>query len=209
MVMSQLPKYFILWGLIAGLFLGFNYATFAQEEELLSKLYTEQRLIEIEKLLEQNRITNPDWKRFFDLLFVENADSVIQMLTSLYKDTDSRYLRPIIRHKLSQFYYARGYYETAQKVLSDDLFFLKLVSLQKDEKGYGIQLGAYSTNENARQERRKYLRKFKNLTIMTKNINGRKLYVLVVGKYSSKTEAQKALRTFRKKYGIKGYIIQY
>ena len=54
-----------------------------------------------------------------------------------------------------------------------------------------------------------YQKKMGNVFIVTKNSKGRKLYVVVVGKFADKQQAQKFRVQLSSKYGKKGIIIQY
>jgi len=213
--------------LMMGLF-AFNVAL-SQTNESLTKLYQNNRIAELGDLNKQNKIQSPGWKMFVDAIFENDADAASRTMLSAYSLSNDPALQKFIKERISKFYSARGYYETSRRILEDEIFFQKIISINGnqqiknkndsgekavqpiDEKGnqFGVQVGAFSTVQNAQNVSRKYQKYYLDSKVMKKVRNGNSLYIVVIGGYSSRKEAEKAIPAINNKLNVKGYIIQY
>lgn len=201
----------------------------SQTADELAGLYRENRILELDALRKNGSIARADWKTFADALFEPDAEAAAPKMIEAYSLSSDRVLKAIIRERLSQFYAARGYYETAKRILTDDEFFQGVVALkatrrperQTAEPGskppkvsetgqiFGVQVGAYSSYENAERASRKYLQSYPNSLVLEKTKEGSSLYVVVIGGYPSREEAAAVIEGIQKQFKVKGYIIQY
>ncbi len=187
-----------------------------------AELYRNHQIIELEKLYKNDTIASPDWKLFVDALFEADGEEAINKMIRAYSQSEDQYLRSVIRVRIAQFYSARGYYETSRRALNDEKFFSRIVSVKQkssemtstDNEGnnqqkYGVQMGAFSSYENAQQLQKKYQEKFSNTVIIEKTKNGQTLYVVVIGGYENREKADATLELIKQSFYDNGYIIQY
>lgn len=80
---------------------------------------------------------------------------------------------------------------------------------QPGESAFGVQVGAFSTRANAENASLKYKRYFSNTFVVSKNTGRTSLFVVVVGRYKNRADAEVTVQSINNKMGIKGYIIQY
>jgi len=173
------------------------------------RLYTENNIVELKKLLDEKKITDTNWASFVEILYEEEVENALPRFVDLYKNARDKKLKKIILDRISQYYYARGFYTTANRIIEDKDFRDQIFSTKVQKKYFGVQLGAFSSYDNALKSKKKYLSKIKHVSIITKQRNNRKLYVVVVGKLGTKEEAIKLKTRIRDEFGQKGIIIQY
>lgn len=202
MQVNRFCLYLILFSALGSL-------AFSQENEQYARLYQSQDIQKIEEMLETPGNIPQDWRQFFKTLFIENADSSVGQLVSLFNNTENETIKQFIRERISQFYFARGYYQTAEKILTDEIFVNRIFRTQQKPLNYGIQIGAFSTYDNALKIKNKLLKNISDISIISKIVNGQKLYIIVIGKFNSRNEAEKALNQYKSTHQVKGYVIQY
>ncbi len=203
--------------------------SFAQTDMTLAKLYQSGKLVELQNLHQQNKIQTADWKLFVDAIFESDAESASQKMLSAYSVSKDPQLQNFIKKRVSQFYSARGYYETSRRILEDESFFQRIIAINNDRqtknkngsgkktvqpidengKQFGIQVGAFSTVQNARNVSRKYQKYYSDTKVMKKTRNGNSLYIVVIAGYNSREDAEKAIPAINNQLNVKGYIIQY
>jgi len=200
----------VLSGLIVSLFSG---RTLAQSSRELSELYENQQFLKLRQYYEGDQIHDSNWKRFIEALSEDNADSAMVMFAEVYRTTQDRLLKKHVGERISDYYYAKGYYKTAERLLRDKKFLEQTVSAQPEQEtsntiGYGIQVGAFGNYENALALKNKMLKKNRNVTIVNKNAEGGNLFLVVIGKFSEREVAERELRSLRSN-NVGGFIIQY
>ncbi len=185
-----------------------NISLFAQSENWY-ELYKNNQFSKIETLLKNNKIDNADWVAFFKLTFDEDGENAVGNYMKLYgKVTDQR-LKKLIIDRISQYYYAKGYYDTAERIYQDENFREYLLETKSSQTFFGVQLGAFSTYKNAVKSKNRFAGKISNISIITKNNNGHKLYVVIAGKYESRRDAQELYSTIKEQFDHKGIIVTY
>lgn len=200
----------VLSGLIVSLFSG---RTLAQSSRELSELYENQQFLKLRQYYEGNQIHDSNWKRFIEALSEDDADSAMVTFAEVYRTTQDRLLKKHVGERISDYYYAKGYYRTAERLLRDKEFLEQTVSAQPEQEtsntiGYGIQVGAFGNYENALALKNKMLKKNRNVTIVNKNAEGGNLFLVVIGKFSEREVAERELRSLRSN-NVGGFIIQY
>lgn len=203
----------------------------AKAQEQLAYLYRENRVLELEQLQRKGSIADPSWDLFVRSILVVDADSAVQMMGEAYRNSTDLQLRRFIRQRVSMAYFAQGYYETARRIAVDENALLDLLTTKRKSSAglsnsigaasalpdsdvsnggqFGVQVGAYSTYENAVSVSRKLELNYGHSTILAKSREGQKLYVVIFGKFPTREEAERLLKTMQDRNDLHGYIIQY
>ncbi|OGB61804.1 MAG: hypothetical protein A2Y94_05150 [Caldithrix sp. RBG_13_44_9] len=193
---------------LAVLIIAFIFSAYGQEADLY-QLYINGQIATLENLLVSNRIEHPEWKKFISAIFEENFDEALGQFIDIYNQTHDSRLKKVIIDRVSQYYYAKGLYDSAERILEDEGFRNQIFSMEVDKIYFGIQLGAFSSQENAANARSKFQKNISDVTIIKKNSAGKELFVVVAGKFEKKETAENYKAQLNEKYGYKGLIIQY
>ena len=172
-------------------------------------LYTSNQYAEIEKMLNEGKIYEQDWKQFCQILFIEDLDTALKKYISLYNSSTDQQLNKLVIDRVSQYYYAKGLYDSAERILHDEEFRRKLFSMSIEKISFGVQLGAFSTHENAVKGKDKYSGKIDDIKIIKKSSGGKILFVVVAGQFDNRQKAEQYLHRLTKEYGYKGIVIQF
>lgn len=207
MGVPSMPKYSLIRN-ISICFLFLYLSVYSQTVDFHS-LYSENRISEIEDLLLQNKINHAGWEEFAKALFEENWEIAIQKYIAIYLNTQDNQIQRAVLDRISQYYYAKGLYDSANRIINDENFRKRIFSINTKKIYFGIQLAAYSSYENAIKGRDQHSKKIDNTNIMTKESGGKKLYVIVAGKFSSRQEAESYQKQLREELGIQGIIVQF
>lgn len=202
----------------------------AETPGALADLYRSNNIERLHSLDRQKSITQKDWRLFVEALFLEDAELATQQMMHAYSLSADRDLKRFIRERISQFYVARGYYETARRILNETSFFDKMVSISEKrsrqretlvkpkgpnsngsqkEARFGVQVGAFSTLANAKHASKKYQKHYPNTLILEKEKNKLTLYVIVIGDYQTRKSAEREMPKINNRFNLKGYVIQY
>jgi len=180
----------------------------AQDTELY-QLYMDGQIATLESMLSSNQIQQPEWKTFVGTIFQENFTEAFRQYIEIYNKTRDQRLKKVIIDRVSQYYYAKGLYDSAERILEDEKFRNQIFSVEVDKIYFGIQLGAFSSHENASKASTKFQKNIPELTIIKKRSAGKELYVIVAGKFENKESAENYKNQLNQKYGYSGLIIQY
>jgi hypothetical protein len=194
-------QYLIYWFL-------FQTAVYSQTQKWYNA-YLSNDMMALQTDLEKNNITDPDWKLFVQTIFIEDVEEALPQFTILYQKTADPKLKKIILDRISQYYYAKGFYETADRILTDENFRNQIISVREEQIYFGIQLGAFSSLENAEKAKKKYSGSIQDIYIITKESSGKKLYAVIAGKFKNRNDAEKLEKEIQKKFTMKGMITQY
>lgn len=165
--------------------------------------------MELASYLEKNKIADPNWEKFLQAIFSEDLDKAFPIFISTYKSTSDENLKKVILDRISQYYYAKGFYETASRVLNDEAFRSQIFSVQESKIYFGVQLGAFSSQVNANKGKQKYSNQLKEIYVVPKEANGKKLYAVIAGKFDTRKEAEQLQKFIQKNLGKKGMVVQY
>lgn len=159
--------------------------SFAQDAALLFQLYNERNMEELKKQL--ITFKESDEKTFFQALFIHDADSSAEIYKELYVNATET-LKPLVARKLYEYYYAKGFYVTAQRYETGAV-----------ESSFEIQLGAFLSKENADDFMRKLDGEGLETYVITKEVNQKTYYcVRIHGK-----ETLEATNVYAEQIGIK------
>ncbi len=207
MGMSTMQKHRFIQYLIVALF--FLVQVLHAQSEHWYRLYVDQEILQLKQLLDKNEISDAQWRQFVEVLFQEEMEDVLPAYMRIYENTTDPLLKKAVLDRISQYYYARGFYDTANRILDDDQFRNQLFYINKEKIHFGVQLGAFSTYQNALNAKNKFERQLSQVQILTKQKNGKKLYIVISGSYSDKQSADRYRQKLKRDLGIKGIIVQY
>lgn len=172
-------------------------------------LYVENRISDIETLLAKNLIKNDEWLQFTKALFEEDFEVALEKYITLYRNSTDDRLKRLILDRISQYYYAKGLYDSADRIINDEDFRKRIFSISMKKIFFGVQLGAFTNYQNAIKGKNQYSINLNNLEIITKKSGGKQLYVIVAGNFESREEAEKFQKAIREKYKYTSIIIQF
>ena len=172
-------------------------------------LYISNQFAEIEKMLNEEPIAEQDWKKFCQILFIEDLDAALKEYILLYNISTDNQLKKLVIDRVSQYYYAKGLYDSAERLLHDEEFRKTLFSMNIERISFGVQLGAFSTQENAIKGKDKYSGKIDDIKIIKKSSGGKILFVVVAGQFENRQKANEYLQRLKEEYGYKGIVVQF
>ena len=182
-------------------------ATYSQDFGQLNDLYQQRKLNELDRLLRDNQSNAPQVV-FFKTIFIENGEEAIKVYESLFNNSGGE-LRPLVAKKISEYYYARGFYvkanEYAQHAAAVDH---PVISVEKINKNpYFIQVGAFGYRDNA--NRMKELLQDKNIEseVKVRQVKGKTLYCVWIAGSQTYNETKTLADDLQQKYKLKYQII--
>jgi hypothetical protein len=202
-----MQKYRFIFGVTSTLLI-FICSAISQDIDIY-QLYSTQQFSEIEKQFSAGSIADEKWQKFAEILFMENLDEALSQYISLYNAYNDERLHRVIIDRISQYYYARGLYDSADRILKDPEFRQKIFAMNTEKISFGVQLGAFSTMENAKKAKNKYSKNIDDIRIINKQSGGKRLYVVVAGNYGNRADAENFKKVILKKYSYSGMVIQY
>ncbi len=182
----------------------------------LFNLYNSQKFEELKSKidkLDKNQKKSPEIK-FLNTVLMENGEEAVQIYLKLF---DSSYgdFKSIVAKKLSDYYYAKGYYLTAskyQKYLVESTSIKptqqKNVNIPADTKKYIIQLGAFGLKENAVQLLEMLQTQNLYSRIENRNINGKTLHCVWLDGKKGFSETLEFAEKIKEKYHLQYRILQ-
>ncbi len=173
------------------------------------QLYVHQDILTLKQALDNHEIQNKYWRKFVETLFVEEIEDVLPAYMKIYESTTDPLLKKVVLDRVSQYYYAKGFYDTATRILEDAQFRSQLFYIKQDQIHFGVQLGAFSNYKNALNAKTRFEEKISEIQILSKQRNGKKLYIVVSGRFADKRSAEAYLQKLKRDYRIKGIIVQY
>jgi SPOR domain len=185
-----------------------SFSAHGQEVDLY-QLYIDGQIATLESMLASDQIKQLEWKTFISAIFQENFDEALRQFINIYHHTRDQRLKKLVVDRVSQYYYAKGLYDSAERILEDEGFRNQIFSVEEEKIYFGVQLGAFSSYENAANASTKFQKNISDITVIKKNSAGKVLYVILTGKFENKDSAENYKNQLNKKYGYKGIIIQY
>jgi hypothetical protein len=211
------PKYNILV-FFYYLVLTYSVVALGQPVTELYELYTHKDMTQLYEKTKELIQKYPDNLeiRFFKTLFIENADEAIKVYEELYKKSQGR-LKTVIAHKISDYYYAKGFYVKAsdyrvvavekinrsQKPVKQE----STISKKKDAD-LVIQVGAFKFKENA-QYLQNILRSNRVPSrVVAREIGQNTLYCVWIDGKSNFEETREIAENINKKFNLKYRIFK-
>jgi hypothetical protein len=197
----------------------------AQDFSELFSLYQQKNFSTLQQKIMSlsDRYADHDQIQFFNAVFIENGDDAFRIYEQLYPRATGIF-KVILAKKLSQYYYARGFYIRAaefDKVLaaatsSSDTVPLnaaareKSATTQADKKrvNFIVQVGAFGQEENARNLQKSLQGQVIQSRIIRRMVNGRNLYCVWVDGGNSLEETIKIADTIKDRFKLEYRILE-
>jgi len=189
-------------------------------QDLVNKnLFTLYENLEIEILKSEiERLKNYKNKsaeiEFLKTVFLENGEEALTIYLKLFENSYGD-LKSIVSKKLSDYYYAKGYYLTAskyQKYLVESTNTKptkqKNISTKAEQKKYIIQLGAFGLEDNAAQLQKMLQTQNLYTRIENRNINGKSLHCVWLDGKNGFSETLEFAEKIKEKYHLQYRILQ-
>ena len=182
----------------------------------LFKLYEAHDYSSLKKEINKHDVKTRESKeiKFLNTIFLDNGEEAIAIYLDLFQDSYGE-LKSIIAKKLSDYYYAKGYYITAskyQKYLVENTSTIKKIPKQNeeqiDEKKYIIQLGAFGLKDNAYQLQEMLQTQNIYTRIEDRNINGKLLHCVWLDGKKGFSETLQFAEKIKEKYHLQYRILQ-
>lgn len=182
----------------------------------LFNLYNNQKFEELKlkiNKLDKNKSRSAEIE-FLHTIFLQNGEDALKIYLKLFESSYGD-LKSIVSKKLSDYYYAKGYYLTAskyQKYLVEDTHTKptnqKIVTSQTEQKKYIIQLGAFGLIENAAQLQEMLQTQNLYTRIENRNINGKYLHCVWLDGKKGFSETLEFAEKIKEKYHLQYRILQ-
>ena len=179
---------------------------------LYEDLKFEELKSEIDKL-DKKYSESPEIK-FLNTVFLENGEDALKIYLQLFQNSYGD-LKAIISKKLSDYYYAKGYYITSSKYKKYMVESTKATSGKQNNKNkhvednkYIIQLGAFGLKENAYQLQEMLQTQNLYTRIENRNINGKILHCVWLDGKNGFSETLEFAEKIKEKYHLQYRILQ-
>jgi AmiR/NasT family two-component response regulator len=193
---------------------------YCQDLNELYILYNNRQIRELKNKVDLLEKKYPDKKEilFFKTLFIRNGDEAVQNYQNLLGQADEK-LKAYVVNKISEYYYAKGYYVTALQY-QDDIIVTSNQNVKEniEEKNqqlkinenskFKIQLGAFSVKENANQLIEKLLHNGIHALIVERMVNDILLYCVWINGKNSFEETKLFAEMIKKKFQLEYRIIK-
>lgn len=152
--------------------------------------------------------------QFLEAVFLENGEDALSIYLKLF---DSSYgdFKKIISKKLSDYYYAKGYYLTSSKYqkymvenTNSNASKNKNIEKQVQQRKYIIQLGAFGLKENANQLKEMLQTQNLYTRIEIRDIKGKQLYCVWLDGKKGFSETLDFAEKIKEKYHLQYRILQ-
>lgn len=151
---------------------------------------------------------------FLKALFEPNAEKAFDMYQNVINNTSDGELRYQSAKKIFEYYYARGFYITADQIKTRFGLDKEVVvhspgdkpTLELPPLKYILQLGAFSDRQNAEKLIQRVQGLSLSILIKTKSVSGHELHLVWLGPFSEKSDAEKWQELVKEKYGIQSRI---
>ena len=194
--------------------------TLTSAQDLVNKklftLYENQKLEELKVELDEvdNKISQTPEIKFLNTVYLENGEDALTIYLQLFENSFGD-LKSAIAKKLSDYYYAKGYYLTAskyQKYLVESTntksTIKNNISAPVENKKYIIQLGAFGLKENAYQLQEMLQTQNLYTRIEDRDINGKVLHCVWLDGKNGFSETLEFAENIKEKYHLQYRILQ-
>ena len=167
---------------------------------------------EIDKL-DKNKSKSAEIE-FLNTIFLQNGEEALKIYLKLFENSYGDF-KSIVSKKLTDYYYAKGYYLTAskyQKYLVESTNTKptkqKNISTKAKQKKYIIQLGAFGLEDNAAQLQKMLQTQNLYTRIENRNINGKSLHCVWLDGKNGFSETLEFAEKIKEKYYLQYRILQ-
>jgi len=192
--------------------------TFAQNviNKNLFELYDSQNFEQLEsELAKLDKINSKSSEiEFLNTIFMENGEEAIKIYLKLFENSHGDF-KSVVSKKISDYYYAKGYYLTAskyQKYLVESTRtiskYQKNKSIQTENIKYIIQLGAFGLEENAVQLQEMLQTQNLYSRIEKRDINGKSLHCVWLDGKKEFSKTLEFAEKIKEKYHLQYRILQ-
>ncbi len=181
---------------------------YAQSFEQLHQLYQQKKMDELGQLV-RNNTSNSKEIVFFKTLFNESGEESIRIYESLFAGSSGE-LRSLVAKKISEYYYAKGFYVRAaeyNKYIQATTNPIITPTVVSSTKPYFIQVGAFSFRDNANRMKELLLEKKIESNVMVREINGKSLYCVWVNGSATYNETKIIADELKANYKLNYQII--
>ena len=185
-----------------------------EDNNNLFVLYKGQKFEELKSELQKLKNNQSPEIQFLNTIFMENGEQALNVYLKLFKNSYGDF-KAIIAKKLSDYYYAKGYYLTAskyQKYLVENTTaktnLQNTNAVQSNQKKYIIQLGAFGMKENAVQLQEMLQTQNLYSRIEKRNINGNSLHCVWLDGKNDFSETLEFAEKIKEKYHLQYRILQ-
>ena len=182
----------------------------------LFDLYQNQKFEELKSQLNKlDKTNNKSFEiEFLNAIFMENGEEALQVYLRLFENSRGEF-KSIVSKKLSDYYYAKGYYLTAskyQKYLVENTSSIPHLknngSKENEQIKYIIQLGAFGLEENAVQLQEMLQTQNLYTRIEKRTINGKILNCVWLDGKNGFSETLEFAEKIKEKYHLQYRILQ-
>jgi hypothetical protein len=221
----MVPFLKIIWFAALGLWFYFPQLLVAQDISGLYSLYQNRQFRTLQERVTVLSGQYPENAevRFFNALFLEDGEEAAQIYEQLYPGA-SEQLRKELAKKLSEYYYARGFYTRAEEFQK-----IKQTEFPENLKSPGepvppehrntpqtetkkvnfiIQVGAFGQEENARQLKKSLQSHQIVSRIITRLVNGKNLYCVWVNGGNSLDETVRIAVNIKAQFQLEYRILE-
>jgi hypothetical protein len=175
----------------------------------LYKLYSAKKIdelrIELDKI-EVETSQNPHII-FLNTVLIEDGDAAAKIYESMVDKTDGILNRHLIE-KLSEYYYARGFYVKAQSWRSRIIQSEKTKEISVSDKPYIIQVGAFGFEDNAIKLQKLLASNQIDSEIVKRKLSEKDLYCVWIEGETSRDETERIAKKIESQLRLNYRIIQ-
>ena len=180
---------------------------YSQSFDQLKLLYQQKNMDQLRQLVLDNNSDSPEIL-FFKTIFNENGEESIRVYETLFSNAGGE-LKSLIAKKISEYYYAKGFYVKSagyDKYIDKTATSVSTVPVEP-QKPYHIQVGAFSYLDNANRMKELLHDKAIESDVKVRQVNGKTLYCVGVKGSDTYRETQTIADGLKEKYKLKYQII--
>jgi hypothetical protein len=203
---------FTLKNYLIFLFFALPAASICQDFDQMYNLYQQKNMSELYKMVGNNSSNAPEVV-FFKATFIENGAEALNVYEKLFSGAQGK-LKSLVADKISQYYYAKGYYVKAANYaqyvnaeISDTKVVTKPPPALQPKKIYHIQVGAFGYQDNANRMRELLAEKKINSDVKIRRVNGKTLYCVWVHGMATYRQTASYAKELKAKYKLNYQII--
>jgi hypothetical protein len=197
---------------------------YAQKHQDLFKYYENRQIDKLEIRIQKlgNTGQNDPEILFFSTVLSDNGDNAFAVYERLFKQSEGP-LKNLVAQKLAEYYYARGFYVKSSEFKNIANTYIPVKTTEEIKSGdntreshneqriasiYKIQVGAFGVRENANDLASFIKGKKLEVSVVTRNVDGKNLYCVWVEGGSNLGSTEKIAEDIKKKYHLSYRIVK-